>query len=211
MSASVKYPRTPHLPFSPAYSHDDEQLVDINFLKNEKEIIITEKMDGENTSLYPDHWHGRSINSNRKHESRDYMAGRWAQLRSRIPEGFRVCGENMYAKHSIHYPDLSDWFLGFSIWNGDMCASWDETIDQFLKIGIWPVKQLYRGPFSFEALTTAVAKLNLNRQEGIVVRTTTSFEYSKFNHYVAKWVRYKHVESETKHWFSSKVTKNRIK
>src|SRR3546814_9804484 len=32
-----------------------------------------------------------------------------------IPEGWRVCGENLFAKHSIHYTALPTYFMGFSI------------------------------------------------------------------------------------------------
>lgn len=47
----MKYPRTPHLLYSPGFSKDDIQLEsDDHFIG--MNIIITEKLDGENTSLY---------------------------------------------------------------------------------------------------------------------------------------------------------------
>ena len=57
-----KYPRTPHLPFSPGGTKDDRRLRDINCFVG-KEVVVTEKMDGENTSIYRDYYHARSINS----------------------------------------------------------------------------------------------------------------------------------------------------
>jgi len=47
----VKYPRTPHLPWSPGASSDDVRHLNIDHFKN-KQVVVTEKMDGENTSLY---------------------------------------------------------------------------------------------------------------------------------------------------------------
>lgn len=42
-----KYPRTPHLPWSPGATSDDKYIQDLNSFKGRK-IVITEKMDGEN-------------------------------------------------------------------------------------------------------------------------------------------------------------------
>jgi len=209
---SIKYPRTPHMPFSPGYSYDDEQLNDLAGFDGQ-EIVVTEKMDGENTTLYTDHWHPRGLENRRRHESRDWMARRWANTAHLMKPGMRVCGENLYAKHSIHYSFLPDWFLGFSVWNQDNdCLSWDATLEVFTELDVKPVPVLYRGPFSFEALTQISGSLNLQKQEGMVARIAGQFPYSKFPIYVAKWVRANHVQTDTKgHWFSQKVTKNDLK
>jgi hypothetical protein len=43
----TKYPSTPHLPFSPGMQRDDTRISSLNSLEG-REVIITEKMDGEN-------------------------------------------------------------------------------------------------------------------------------------------------------------------
>ena len=50
---SEKYPKTPHLPFSPGINSDDITLDSkhCNQFLN-KEIVITEKLDGGNCQLY---------------------------------------------------------------------------------------------------------------------------------------------------------------
>ena len=111
-----KYPRTPHLPWSPGFSSDDVILSDDIF--SGREVVITEKMDGENTSIYCDYIHARSINSG-KHPSRDWVNALWGSIKKDIPEGYRICGENLYAQHSIKYVDLESYFYVFSIWNKD--------------------------------------------------------------------------------------------
>ena len=61
-----KYPRTYHFPFSEGATSDDKILNDIHIFDNKK-VVITEKMDGENTSIYNGYFHARSLDS--KHNS----------------------------------------------------------------------------------------------------------------------------------------------
>ena len=53
--AQQKYPRTPHLPFSPGVSADDIVLVsskDTALPILSQETVLTEKLDGGNCSIY---------------------------------------------------------------------------------------------------------------------------------------------------------------
>ena len=59
MQPRTKYPRTFHLDFSPGVSNDDKVIENYNSLEG-KEIVVTTKLDGENTSLYSDYLHARS-------------------------------------------------------------------------------------------------------------------------------------------------------
>ncbi|MFE9924807.1 RNA ligase family protein, partial [Streptomyces sp. NPDC005774] len=47
----VHYPRTPHLPWSPGAASDDIRAGDLSGLRG-REVVVTEKLDGENTTLY---------------------------------------------------------------------------------------------------------------------------------------------------------------
>ncbi|MEL7307213.1 MAG: RNA ligase family protein, partial [Pseudomonadota bacterium] len=43
-----------------------------------------------------------------------------------------MCGENLYARHSISYNNLPSYFMAFSVWNElNQCLSWQDT-KQFL-------------------------------------------------------------------------------
>lgn len=53
MSNLIKYTRIPYVPFSPLISKGDRVLDNLNHFIG-KNIIVAEKMDGENTSLYRD-------------------------------------------------------------------------------------------------------------------------------------------------------------
>lgn len=90
-----KYPRTPHLPFSLGVQSDDKVLKSISHFEG-KDIIITEKMDGENTTMYSNHIHARSIDS-KHHPSRDYVKQLHANIKYMIPSNMRLIGENMFA------------------------------------------------------------------------------------------------------------------
>ena len=116
----VKYPRTYHLPWSPGMNRDDRMMENVSIFESQ-EVMICEKLDGENTTWYRDYMHARSINSD-NHPSRNWVKNLWAQKGYEIPEGWRVCGENMFAKHAIHYTKekgnaLSTYFYMFSIWD----------------------------------------------------------------------------------------------
>lgn len=68
----VKYPRTYHLPWSAGVNDDDRTLKD-TFNFHGKRVIVTEKMDGENTTVYHDGYiHARSIDG-RNHNSRNWI------------------------------------------------------------------------------------------------------------------------------------------
>jgi hypothetical protein len=68
---SVKFPRTPHLPFSEGVQEDDRIIESLDALLNH-EVVVTKKMDGENTTMYRDHIHARSLDR-RSHPSRDWV------------------------------------------------------------------------------------------------------------------------------------------
>ena len=192
----VKHPRTPHHPSSPGVGSDDRVALDLSQLG---EVVITEKMDGENTTLYRDGLHARSLEESARHPSRAWVAAFQARIGWTIPEDWRVCGENLYARHAIAYDALPSYFLGFSAWQDGRCAGWDETLALFERLGVTPVPVLWRGPWSEAALADIVARLDLERQEGVVVRSTASFDRAAFNRHVVKWVRPGHVRSD-RHW-----------
>jgi hypothetical protein len=67
-----KYPRTPHLPWSPGRTGDDILLDSIRHLERLQDVVVTEKRDGENTTLYRDYLHARSLDSS-SHVSRNWL------------------------------------------------------------------------------------------------------------------------------------------
>lgn len=216
----VKYGRTWHLPWSPGAHDDDKTLNDASQFYG-KRVIISKKMDGENTSAYSDgHVHARSIDSKGGEDRAWVKQFLVNNVCFNLPDGWRVCGENLWAEHSIHYYDLPSYFLGFSIWNErNVCLSWDETLEWFAMLGITPVPVLFDGlyedllkPFdpkyntSCSVLYDIERKLNPERDEGYVIRVADSFKYGEFKSSVAKYVRKGHVQT-TKHWRAGRTFK----
>ncbi|MFJ6754941.1 RNA ligase family protein [Streptomyces sp. NPDC091273] len=197
------YPRTPHLPWSPGASADDVRAVGLAALAG-REVVVTEKLDGENTTLYADGLHARSLDS-AHHPSRAWVKGLQGRIGPAIPAGWRVCGENLYARHSIPYEDLDSWFYGFSVWDGEHCLDWDRTVRFLRGLGVPTPRVLWRGTFDERALRRL--KLDTAREEGYVVRTAAGFAREDFGRCVAKWVRGGHVQTGT-HWMFAEVVPN---
>lgn len=204
----IRYPRTLHLEWSEHLTTDDKIQTDLSYFEG-KDIIITEKMDGENTTMYNSTIHARSLDSGH-HPSRNYVKGIWGNIRHLIPDNFRICGENMYAEHSIFYDNLEDYFLVFSIWENDICLNWNDTEEYCKLFNLHTVPILYEGKFDKNLLENFHTTLDTTRQEGFVMRLKSSFKYSEFSKCVVKWVRKNHITTD-EHWMTKPVVKNKLK
>lgn len=218
MTNPIKYPRTPHALWSQGRSEDDIEVVDLNnFI--DKEIIILEKIDGENASLYHDYYHARSLDS-RHHPSRSWIKSFHASISNDIPNDIRICGENVYAFHSIFYTNLPSYFLVFGIYNeNNVCLSWDDTIEYCELLGLCTVPVLYEGIFDEEYIKSfwkGIGKYptfsDKDRKipcdaEGYVVRLRDQFHYDDFDKSCFKYVRKNHVQTD-EHWMSKPVVPN---
>jgi hypothetical protein len=203
----IKYPRTPHLPWSEGMTSDDKKILTLNHFLG-RNVIVTEKMDGENTTMYRDNIHARSLDS-RGGEDRTWVKNFWSTFSYKIPENYRICGENLWAKHSIYYQDLKSYFYGFSVWNENLCLSWEETELFFEDLGIHSVPVLYKGIWNEDLFLNLSNDLDLEEKEGYVVRLADEFMYEEFENYVAKFVRKNHVQT-AEHWRSSIIVPNRL-
>lgn len=202
-----KYPRTFHLPFSEGATSDDKIATDLSVF--EEEIVVTKKMDGENSTLYADYYHARSLDS-KHHPSRDWLKTFHATFQHEIPENFRICGENLYAKHSIHYKNLPSYFLVFSIWENDKCLSWNETVQYCEMLNLKTVPVLFQGKWNqspYNLHKKLLSELDFSEDEGYVVRKSDSFLYQDFYKNVVKYVRKNHVTT-SEHWMTQKIVTN---
>ena len=204
-----KYPRTPHLSFSPGVGGDDLKLDSDRIFAN-CQVVVTEKLDGENTTLYPDYLHARSIDS-RHHPSRTWVKALQASISCDIPHRWRICGENMYARHSIAYDNLKSYFYLFAIWNEDnYCLSWGETEEWAEIWGLELPPVIYRGIWDESKIKAIGENLDSDRTEGYVVRKVDRFHYDDFSLNVAKWVQSNHVQTD-EHWMYREVVPNLLR
>ncbi len=207
MKNAVKYPRTPHLPWSPGVSKDDVFTENLQIFEG-LEVVVTEKMDGENTNLYRDGMHARSIDG-RAHPSRDWVKRWHAGIAHELPDGWRFCGENVFARHSISYGNLAHYFYLFSVWTDEnVCLSWRETEEWADLLACARPHIYYQGRWD-EAFIRNIA-IDESKEEGYVVRTCEGFSFAQFGTHIAKWVRPNHVQTD-QHWMDSKIVPNKLR
>lgn len=203
-----KYPRTYHFPFSPGRSSDDKIFNNFESYFEGKQVVITEKMDGENTSVYKDMCHARSIDSAHK-EYHSWLLNYIRSFQYLLNEDERVCGEYLFAKHSIYYENLPSYFMVFSIWNSEQCLSWEDTINRTKELGLITVPILYEGLYSKENVDKSIQTVSDRNGEGIVMRLASDYNYNDFNKSIIKYVRANHVQTD-EHWSSQMIIKNDI-
>lgn len=178
-----------------------------------KRVVVTEKMDGESTTIYSTgECHARSLDS-AGHPSRDYVRGKAREISCMgFPEGWRLMGENLYAKHSIAYDLLPDYFVVFGVADASNIArSWSEVEEwsNLLELphapvlwkGLWDTRKV-RSLYPFESQINSSGT-----SEGYVVRLEGPFPMINFPNCVAKFVRAQHVQTD-QHWMQQEVVPN---
>ena len=214
MENRYKYCRTYHFQWSRGVGSDDKIYREPQAFFNGKECYVSIKKDGENSALYADGYtHARSIDS-QHHVSREWLKSFWAERHFELPKGWRVYGENLYARHSIAYNNLPSYFMAFSIFDETnhrlplddfllWCKLLDitpvEITDRFIASGNWD-------DMVFDRFNQVVK----NGEEGIVMTTVDGFHYDDFSSHLIKAVRANHVQTDV-HWKHSECIKNVLK
>lgn len=208
----MKYPRTYHVPFSPGATKDDKKLKDGWFeYYRGKEIVLTEKLDGENSCLCQRGVFARSHGA----ETRSPWSinlwgddGLYWKVKGFIDDDLLVFGENLYGEHSIHYSKLKDYFHVFACYNEttDKWWSWDDVKFVSKVLGVPHVPTLWRGKAESEDQIKEIIFQTMNMssaygdtKEGVVMRVTDEFDGDEFPNYVCKYVRPNHVQTD-EHW-----------
>ena len=213
---SEKYPRTPHLPWSPGMTSRERVLADVTTLLR-RDLILTEKMDGSNVCLEREHVYARSHADAPRHESFNALKTLHANLRRQIPESQQWFGEWLWARHSIGYARLPAYLLMFGIHDEarQEWLAWDACTFLWQSVGLHTVPVLWRGVADTEEVlwqrteqSTADCAIG-SAQEGIVVRVADAFPNGDFANCVAKCVRAGHVQTE-QHWSQQAIVRNQV-
>lgn len=167
------------------------------------DVVVTEKMDGENTTIYADHLHARSIDSDWD-ESKRWLDRMRQLIAHDLPPGWRICGENLFYKHTILYCDLDTPFYVYSIWKNDNeCLSWADTLDRCRRLGLRSIPVLYEGRYDQARILKAFQDYTARAPqpvEGFVVRRAAGFAFGEFRESVAKYVHDSFRITTTQHW-----------
>ena len=206
----MKYPRTYHLPWSPGRTDDDRVLENTQGFHGRR-VIITEKMDGENTTMYHDYIHARSLDS-ANHPSRGWVKNLHARIQGSIPLGWRFCGENLFARHTLPYCNLPSYFMLFSIWDANnRCLSWDETVEYAAILDLAVVPLIYDGVWDEKYARDLSLSMDFSEHEGFVVRVADSYSYGAFRKSIAKFVLRKEHVGTAHNWMMQQVVSKRLK
>lgn len=205
-----KYPRSWHLSYSEKSSSDDKRHTDEKHFEGEY-VVVTIKMDGENTTIYNDYCHARSVDSVIDSEDRRWIEFlRISKIQGNIPKNYRICGENLFYKHTCYYDNLKSMFYVFSIWDGDTCLSWEETKLWCGILGLETVPVIYEGVYNKKDIINEFSKYKEeNNIEGFVVRKYDSFKIDEFHLSLSKFVK-KSFEIPNNHWRYAVKTKNKL-
>lgn len=215
MESNSKYPRTYHIPWSPGATSDDKKLPNEWFYTYYvgEEIVITEKLDGENTSFSKFDVFSRSHSvPTRTPWSRNLWEndGLLWKIKDKIGVNEWVYGENLFGEHSIHYDKLPEYFFMFAARHmgeiNDYWYAWDDVVltAEILKVPTVPV--LWRGVIETEPQLRRMIDQFMSEpsafgdtKEGVVIRKTSTFDNKDFSKNVCKYVRANHVQTD-EHW-----------
>jgi len=128
MNESRKYGRSLHAQISLGTTSDD-RLMPSGYVKafsEMKQLILTEKLDGQNNCFNKYGVFARSHTSPTVHPWDKPMRERWELIKNDLKE-IEIFGENMYGEHSIAYKKLESYFYVFAIREGERWLSWEEV------------------------------------------------------------------------------------
>jgi len=224
MNHPPKYLRTPHWPDSETVHRDDTYHLDPEFFVD-KDVVVTEKLDGGCTALWDGEVYARSTTQPshagwmamvRKHHA-------WKTRDTEIDPYLTFYGEDIYGIHSIEYAPVREdqTFRMFALRHSepgqtDYFHSWDTVEIMAERMDILPVPVRFRGVFeSTKAITKwfqdeiKLGSILGDTCEGFVIRTQSGFNAEDFSTNVAKYVRAKHVQTNehwTRNWQPCKLT-----
>lgn len=202
----LKYHRTYHLPWSHLHS-DDKAFPDLRRFNGE-DVVVLEKLDGENTSIYSDgYMHARSLDS-AHNMTRDWIKRLSSVLRFDIPSGWRFVFENVAYYHSIHYRNLEGFAYLLSIWDeNNVRIPYDDMLEYANLLDLPTPKVLYRGQFDETKLREISDTMDLTASEGYVVTVTRAVKHDEINGCIAKFVRDDHCQpnkdGKVEHWLKN--------
>lgn len=221
-SEFVKFPRTPHLFWLGESPPRGDKLVSeqeaAELLK--RPVIVEEKVDGAclGLSIGADgRLRAQSRGSFLSPGGHAQFAPLWRWLAARgdalapLLDGERILfGEWCYARHTVAYDALPDWFVAFDVYDPSERCYWSvERRDALVATaGLTPVPLVAKGLFDRAALGTLMTRSHIGScpMEGIYLRWEDGHRLVAR----AKVVRPGWVPPDEEHWSRRPVVPNRL-
>lgn len=223
MTEFVRFPKTPHLMWlGSGRPRDDKVLspVDVRELLSHV-VVVEEKLDGANIGISVGseqalHVQNRGaiLSWDSAHPQfkplRQWLSARHHVLVDALRSELMLFGEWCYAKHSIHYTRLPDWFVAFDVYDRPAGKFWNvERRDAFvLDLGLTVVPSLAKGRFDFEGIKGLLGSSRFadGPAEGLYVR----WDRADYVEQRAKLVRAEFTQAISEHWTRAPVRLNRV-
>jgi hypothetical protein len=223
-----KFPSTPHLTLLGEIDVRDDKVMSAaereEFLNHP--LVVEEKVDGANLGISFDA-DGNVRAQNRGSYLQLPGAGQWKNLDSwldlhinslfeHLLDRYILFGEWCYAKHSVTYTSLPDWFLGFDLYDRQtrhfLSTERRDRLFQKMKIAQTPI--LARGRFSLDALQemltlrplASVSTFSADPAEGLYLR----IDQGEWLLQRAKLVRPAFIQAVEQHWSRSAIEPNQL-
>lgn len=128
MNASIKYARSLHARISLGTTSDDRFMPKgyVKAFAQFPELVITEKLDGQNNCLSAKGVFARSHGSVSMLPWDKPLRERWGFIQDDLDD-LELFGENMFGVHSIGYRGLESYFYVFAVRQGDQWLSWSDV------------------------------------------------------------------------------------
>lgn len=217
-----KFPSTPHLATLAGVDIREDKVLS----ESERdecllhELVIEEKVDGANLGIsFDSEGNVRAQNrgaylhlpgSGQWKKLGDWLAPRTDTLFEHLSDHFILFGEWCYAKHSVFYDSLPDWFLGFDVYDkrfGRFLSS--ERRDALLmEMRIVQVPVIARGHFAYMEILKLLSASKLSDQpaEGLYLR----FDQGDWLAQRSKLVCPAFIQSVEQHWSRAAIKPNRL-
>ena len=188
------------------------------FLRHD--LVVEEKVDGANLGLSFD-TDGNIRTQNRGaylhlpetgqwKKLGEWLAPRSEDLIENLTDRYILFGEWCYARHSIFYSRVPDWFLGFDIYDKESRRFLSTCRrDVFLKkMHIAQVPTIACSHFTLAELKNLLSQSKLSDQpaEGLYLR----IDQNEWLANRAKLIRPAFIQSVDQHWSHSTITPNRL-
>jgi RNA ligase len=218
-----KFPSTPHLAWLGSQPVRNDKVMTSNEAAAmlAAEVTIEEKIDGANLGISFDA-RGDIHFQNRGNWLEGKFTGQWERLRGwaaaqeqslreHLPHGHVLFGEWCYARHSVGYDHLPDWFIAFDIYDSLETRFWSTVRRNHIleRIGIPPVPKVAHGRFCIEELMNmldAQSDFSTSLREGVYLRQ----ENEDWLIHRAKLVRPEFVQHIGDHWSKSAIQVNTV-
>jgi len=218
-----KFPSTPHLAvLGDIDLRGDKVMSELemnSFLAHD--VTVEEKIDGANLGISFDS-EGNIKLQNRGAYLSFPPAGQWKKIVEWIApkldiffeyllDEYILFGEWCYARHSVLYDSLPDWFLCFDIFDtiNRRFLSCKKRDAFFSKLNVAQVPKVAHGRFTLDELTNLLSQSQVSSQsaEGLYLR----IDQGDWLLQRAKLVRPTFIQSISLHWQKSKMQLNHLK